>query len=135
MGERREVAVARVVNVLKTTADMAREAAMIDSSSASRPFLVRQYNRIYGKLIEKVPEMSELFEELAADSPLDVVAMASYQLAAFLEPELKAGQDGRVYETVLDMGPFRIVVGRDFDDVRELARLLREAAGRGAEPA
>ena len=130
MSERKEVAVARVVNVLKTTGDMARDAALTDTGGDSRAFLARQYNRIHRKLVQKVPELGELFEELEPAASLDVVSMASYQLAAFLEPDLAPDQSGKVYETVLDMGPFRIVVGRDFEDVRELAKLLREAVGR-----
>ncbi|MBI2570685.1 MAG: hypothetical protein HYV63_27085 [Candidatus Schekmanbacteria bacterium] len=123
----------RLRRVLRTTARAARDAVAAggDGPSAGDAYLASQYNRVRTRLQKLLPEIEGLFDDLPAGSGAEVVAIACGQLEAYLATDTGAGSEraqdrsGRLYESVFDMGPFKIVVGSEFEDLRELGKTVR----------
>ncbi|MFQ5568630.1 MAG: hypothetical protein ACE5G0_03080 [Rhodothermales bacterium] len=86
MEQKKEIA--KLVNVLRRTARMARQARHTGTNDDAASFCVEQYNRVLARLIELDQDTAPLFEPLAPDASLTVVALACRQLAAYYEEDV-----------------------------------------------
>ena len=124
----------RYLGVLEVMVEQAKENALISAEpEAAAKQQVTHYNRLFELIAQHVPEISSIFSPLSADATLDVVGFAAQQLLAYLAPlRSSAKQKGKVYETILDLGPFQLVMGQDFKDLRGMRKLLGAAKRRHA---
>ena len=117
----------RLVVVLKKTGDMAREASMTDAHPSTADYLIKQHARIYQRLARLDPTVRDLFEALEEGASFQVIAMACHQLAAYFERDTRGHKGSRPLESVLDFGPFKLVIGQDFEALRDLGKTFRDA--------
>ena len=124
----RDKELAKLVNVLRRTSRMALQAEWTGGNEDAAAYCTDQYNRVLARLKELDPGVSAVFEPLPAGSSLVVVAMASRQLAAYHEDELRSDAPrgyayGRGY--AFDPKKFREFwekSSRDFEDMGEFIR-------------
>src|ERR1044072_9761873 len=83
----REKELVKLINVLRRTSRMALQSEWTGGKEDAATFCTDQYNRVLARLKELDPNVSVVFEPLAAGSSLTVVAMASRQLAAYYEDD------------------------------------------------
>jgi len=125
----REQELRKIINVLRKTARMAMQSHWTGAGGQSARFCVEQYNRILSRLKEIDPDVATIFAPLPEDAPLETVAIACRQLAAYYEEEAygKRGDWGSFYETAYECGPFKILFGRSFRDLEDIGRIIRES--------
>lgn len=122
----REKELAKLINVLRRTARMAIQAEWTGAKEDAATFCAEQFNRVLARLKELDPGISVIFEPLPAGSSFSVVAVASRQLAAYYEDEVRPGRGaerGRGY--AFDPRQFREFwerSGREFEDIGEFIR-------------
>ena len=119
----REKELVKLINVLRRTSRMALQSEWTGGKDDAAAFCTDQYNRVLARLKELDPNVSVVFEPLAAGSSLTVVAMASRQLAAYYEDELGPAKGfGRSYAFAFDSNKFREFwekSAREFEDMGE----------------
>jgi hypothetical protein len=94
----------------------------------SAAFCVEQYNRVLTRLREIDASVSTIFEPLPAGSSLTVVAMASRQLAAYYEDELRAPKDSRpAYGFAIDPATFQQFWEKSACEIEDLGEFIRES--------
>jgi hypothetical protein len=142
MEKEKEQEIRKLISVLRRTTRMAMQASWGWSCSTQAQdhiarYSAQQYNRIFERLKELDPSIGTIFTPLAEDAPLEVVAVACRQLAAYYEEEFDRADVGEgrrhrckdwgsFYETAYEAGPFKIFFGRGFKDLEELGKLIRE---------
>jgi hypothetical protein len=123
----REKELAKLINVLRRTARMAIQAEWTGGKEDAAAFCVDQYNRVLARLKEIDPGISVIFEPLPAGSSFSVVAVASRQLGAYYEDEVRQGRGPHRggYSYAFDPRKFREFwerSGREFEDMGEFIR-------------
>jgi hypothetical protein len=83
----------KLVNVLHRIARALQYVAWNNAPEDATAFCVAQYNRVLSRLREIEPAINDLFTELAANAPAQVVRIATHELAAYFEDE--SGSPGR----------------------------------------
>ncbi|MFQ5568631.1 MAG: hypothetical protein ACE5G0_03085 [Rhodothermales bacterium] len=125
MEQKKEIA--KLVNVLRRTARMAQQAHWTGNGDEAQTFCVKQYNRVLARLIELDESTAIIFEPLAPDASLTVVALACRQLAAYYEDEVRASKGwGRVYGAAFDSDSFKDFWRQSARDIEDLGEFIRE---------
>jgi hypothetical protein len=83
----RDREISKLVNVLQSIARALQYVAWNNAPEDATTFCVAQYNRVLSRLREIEPAISELFTELPANAPAQVVRIATHELAAYFEDE------------------------------------------------
>ena len=96
-------------------------------NSGASSHCVGQYNRVRARMAELESSIDTLFEPLADDSSLTVVAMACRQLAAYYEDEIaEASGWGRVYGAAFDTDSFKEFWQKSAGEIEDLGEYIRE---------
>ena len=123
----REKEIQKLVNVLRKTARLAQQATWAEGEGQDSTFSVDQYNRVLQRLSELAPSVSAVFQPLAEDAPLSVVAMACRQLAAYFEDEVRTGNAwGHAYGAAFDTDSFKDFWKQSARDIEDLGEFIRE---------
>lgn len=126
----REKELRKLINVLLQTARMAFQSEWTGSGSNDAAALcVERHNRILTRLKEHEPEISAIFDPLAAGSSLAAAAIACRQLASYFEDEI--GWSSRVksaYSAACDPKPFKEFWRKSAKDVQDLGEFMRACA-------
>ncbi|MBN1568288.1 MAG: hypothetical protein JXA73_10615 [Acidobacteria bacterium] len=126
----RDNEITRLVHVLQQTARMAFQSEWTGSGSSDAAALcVDRHNRILARLKQLDPNLSAVFEPLAAESSLTAAAIACRQLAAYYEDEI--GWPGRwkhAYNTARDPKAFKEFWRKSAKDIQDLGEYMRECA-------
>jgi hypothetical protein len=124
----REKELAKLINVLRRTGRMAMHSEWTGSDKDGAAHCAGQYNRVLARLKELDPDIGNVFEPLATDSPLGVTAMACRQLAAYYEDEVGHGQGfGKAYAFAFDPQHFKEFWQRAGKDIEDLGEFIRES--------
>jgi hypothetical protein len=128
----REQELRKLINVLHRTARAAVRVQWMNAGETEARFAVAQYNRILARLTEIDANVKGVFEPLAEDSSLTVVAMACRQLVSYYEDEL-GGDERRDWD--YSAGDWRkapppfpfagAAFGKDFD-MEDLGNWIRD---------
>ena len=124
----REKELAKLINVLRRTSRMALQSEWTGGSQDAAAYCTDQYNRVLARLKEIDPNVSVVFEPLAASSSLTVVAMASRQLAAYYEDECGSVKGfGRAYGLHFDPKMFKEFWEKSAREFEDLGEFIRES--------
>ena len=122
----REKELVKLINVLRRTSRMALQSEWTGGKEDAAAFCTDQYNRVLARLKEIDPGVGTIFEPLAPNSSLTVVAMASRQLAAYYEDEFGTPRGfGRGYGFAFDPKMFKEFwekSAREFEDMGDFIR-------------
>lgn len=123
----RKKEIAKLVNVLRRTSRMAQQAGWTGDDDEAAAFCAQQYNRVLTRLTELDGGAATIFEPLPAETSLTVVAVASRQLAAYYEDEVRASKSwGRVYGAAFDKDSFKDFWQQSAREVEDLGEFIRE---------
>ena len=123
----REKEIQKLVNVLRKTARMAQQATWAGAEGTSASYSIDQYNRVLARLTEINPAVGAVFQPLESDVSLTVVAMASRQLAAYFEDEVKSNDSwGQTYGAAFDTDSFKDFWRQSARDIEDLGEFIRE---------
>lgn len=124
----KEQEIAKLVNVLRKTSRMAQQSSWSGSEEETRAYTVSQYNRVLTRLAELDDSVNTVFQPLADDDALSVVAMACRQLAAYFEDEIKhAGSPwGKIYGAAFDNDSFKEFWKDSAKEIEDLGEFIRE---------
>ena len=124
----RDKEIQKLVNVLRKTARLAQQAGWSDGEdTSSASYNIDQYNKVLARLTELEPTLESVFEPLAKDTPLSVVAMACRQLAAYFEDEVKTGPSwGKTYGAAFDTDSFKNFWSESAREIEDLGEFIRE---------
>lgn len=100
----REQELRKLITVLHRTVRSAMRLQWMGAGEAEARFAVAQYNKILARLGELDPTIKSVFEPLAEDSPLTVVAMASRQIVSYYEDEVRGEGPGWDFGMGFGMG-------------------------------
>lgn len=100
----REQELRKLITVLHRTVRSAMQLQWMGAGEAEARFAVAQYNKILARLGELDPTIKSVFEPLAEDSPLTVVAMASRQIVSYYEDEVRGEGPGWDFGVGVGMG-------------------------------
>lgn len=124
----REKELAKLINVLRRTSRMALQSEWTGTGEDAAAFCVEQYNRVLTRLREIDASVSTIFEPLPVGSSLTVVAMASRQLAAYYEDELRAHKDSKPdYGFGIDPATFQQFWEKSACEIEDLGEFIRES--------
>ncbi len=85
----REQELRKLINVLHRMTRTAARVQWMGAGENEARFAVSTYNKILGRLSEIDPNIKGVFDPLAEDSTLTVVAMAARQVVSYYEDEVK----------------------------------------------
>jgi hypothetical protein len=121
----REQELRKLINVLHRTARAAVRLQWMGTGQDEARFAVAQYNKILARLSELDPNLKGVFEPLAEDSSLTIVAMACRQVVSYYEDELNVEEErwphGFAFKFGSGCGP------KDFN-FEELGNMIRDWA-------
>jgi hypothetical protein len=126
----REKEIRKLVNVLIQTARMGFQSEWTGSGSGDAAVVcAERYNRILTRLQAHEPEITAVFEPLAAGCSLTAAAIACRQLASYFEDE--TGWSSRwktAYGHACDTKAFKEFWRKSAKDVQDLGEYMRECA-------
>lgn len=126
----KENEITKLIHVLQQTARMAFQSEWTGSGSSDAAALcVDRHNRILVRLRQLDPDLSAVFEPLAAESSLTAAAIACRQLASYYEDEI--GWSSRwkhAYSSACDPKAFREFWRKSARDIQDLGEYMRECA-------
>ena len=119
----------KLVNMLSRTARMALNVEWTEDTTDAAQYCVEQYNRVLERLKQLDPNETTVFEPLESGSSLNVVAIASRQLAAYYEDEVT---DSNAWQTFCGGAATSADAFKDFwrkgaSDVQDLGEAIRES--------
>jgi len=124
----REKELAKWINVLRRTARAAMQAQWTGGDEDAAAFSTQQYNNVLARLTALDPTLGEVFEPLAPESSLSVVAMACRQLAAYYEDEVGRSPGwAKAYGAAFDTDSFKTFWQRCAGDIEDLGEYIRES--------
>jgi hypothetical protein len=124
----REKELVKLINVLRRTSRMALQSEWTGGSQDAAAYCADQYNRVLARLKEIDPNVSSVFDPLAAGSSLTVVAMACRQLAAYYEDETgPAKGSSRAYAVGFDPRVFKDFWEKSAREIEDLGEFIRES--------
>ena len=126
----KEKEIAKLVHVLQQTARMAFQSEWAGSGSNDAAKLcVDRHNRIFVRLKQIDPGLSEVFEPLPADSSMTAAAIACRQLASYYEDELGwSSKWKQAYDSACDPKAFKEFWRKSSRDIQDLGEYMRECA-------
>ncbi len=125
----REEELKKLINVLHRIGRMAVRVQWMGAGEGEARFAVAQYNKVLARLAELDPSIKGVFEPLAEDSSLTVVAMACRQVVSYYEDEVRPERGwGWGFGAGFEAGPFfRAYCGPNiFGDLEELGNMIRD---------
>ena len=124
----REKELVKLINVLRRTSRMALQSEWTGGSQDAAAYCADQYNRVLARLKEIDPNVSSVFDPLAAGSSLTVVAMACRQLAAYYEDEIGPAKGfSRAYAVGFDPRVFKDFWEKSAGEIEDLGEFIRES--------
>ena len=124
----REKELVKLINVLRRTSRMALQSEWTGGSQDAAAYCADQYNRVLARLKEIDPNVSSVFDPLAAGSSLTVVAMACRQLAAYYEDEIGPAKGfSRAYAVGFDPRVFKDFWEKSAREIEDLGEFIRES--------
>ena len=126
----REQELRKLINVLHRTARAAVRLQWMGAGQGEARFAAAQYNKILARLTDLDPNLKGVFEPLAEDSPLTIVAMACRQVVSYYEDEVRTEHCGWGwgFDAGIEAGPFRAFCGHKAIDLEELGNAIRDWA-------
>jgi hypothetical protein len=120
---------AKLVNVLRRTARLARQSEWMGGDKDAAAFCVAQYNRVLARLTELDPSVGAVFQPLAEGSSLTVAAMACRQLSAYYDDEVGGGERGWARGCGVSFDPisFKSAWKTYAHDLEDLGDFIRES--------
>ncbi len=91
----REQEMRKLINVLHRMTRTAARVQWMGAGENEAKFAASQYNKILARLSELDPNLKGVFDPLADDSSLTVVAMAARQVVSYYEDEVRPENRGR----------------------------------------
>jgi len=125
----REQELKKLINVLHRTARAAVRMQWMGAGQSEARFAVMQYNKILARLVEIDPNLKGVFESLAEDSSLTIVAMACRQVVSYYEDEVRTEREGGgwgIFGAGVEGGQFRGFCGNKTIDLEELGNAIRD---------
>jgi hypothetical protein len=111
----REQELKKLINVLRHIARLATRAQGMSAGESEARYGISLFNKILARLGELDPNIKNVFEPLAEDSPLLSVAMACRQVVSYYEDEVKVEEEFRLgwkVEEELGVGWFATDFGK-----------------------
>jgi hypothetical protein len=120
----------KLVNVLLQTARTAFQSEWTGAGSNDAAELcVDRHNRILARLKELEPEISAIFEPLAAGSSLATAAIACRQLASYFEDDIRwSSRFKSAYAAACDPKPYKEFWRKSAKEVQDLGEFMRACA-------
>lgn len=124
----KEQEIRKLINVLRKTSRMAQQSGWSGNEDDTRTYAISQYNRVLSRLIEIDSTVSTVFQPLDEDESLAVVGMASRQLAAYFEDEVKGSETGwgKIYGAAFDSNSFKDFWKESAREIEDLGEFIRE---------
>ena len=122
----REQELRKLINVLHRIGNTAVRVQWTGGGEAEARFAVSQYNKVLARLAEIDPNVKDVFEPLAADSSLTIVAMACRQVVSYYEDEVRTGRGGWGFDVGVGAFPFQGFCGHKAIDLEELGNSIRD---------
>ncbi|HZN10467.1 MAG TPA: hypothetical protein VFC61_02250 [Blastocatellia bacterium] len=122
----KEQEVKKLINVLNRMVRTAMRAQWMSAGEAEARFAAGQYNKILGRLTELDPRIAGVFDPIAEDSSLMVVAMAARQVVSYYEDEVRAEREPRGSGPGGEGWPFRGGPGALGLDLEEFGNAIRD---------
>lgn len=123
----REKELTKLVNVLRQTARTAQQAAWTGGDPDAARHCAEQYNRVLARIQELDPAVDTLFQPLAPDSSLMVVAAACRQLAAYYADEIDAAAGwSNTYAPPFDPESFKEFWRKSASEIEDFGEFIRD---------
>lgn len=110
----REQEIRKLINVLHRMTRTAARVQWMGAGENEARFAVSQFNKILARLIELDPNIKGVFDPIADDSTLTIVAMAARQIVSYYEDEVRPEHKRKEWGSPFAFG---VRMGRDCDPV------------------